>query len=169
MAGHDREEKRVQRALRDAALRAMEGVWKEASVEPNACATAQPALPPKAPEPKRTQIARPGAPEPAATGPRRAGADSDGAGAEPWREAFEERYGPGGPCMTGAVDAPLELEPRQLMAVRLMLSGRGVTEVARHLGVDRHTVSAWRKDPAFAREVRRMALEMPLPQETKDL
>jgi hypothetical protein len=55
-----------------------------------------------------------------------------------------------------------DLEPRQWTAVRLLLAGRCISEVARRLGADRHTVSAWTRDPAFRREVRRMAAELPL-------
>jgi hypothetical protein len=54
------------------------------------------------------------------------------------------------------------VKPRQLTAARLLLAGRCVSEVARQLGADRHTVSAWTKDPGFRREVRRMAVELPL-------
>jgi len=57
-----------------------------------------------------------------------------------------------------------DLEPRRLTAARLLLAGRCVSDVARSLGADRHTVSAWTRDPAFRREVRRMAVELPLDQ-----
>jgi hypothetical protein len=46
------------------------------------------------------------------------------------------------------------LQPRQVRAVRLLLAGHGVAEVARAVGVCRHTVSRWMKDPVFRAEVR---------------
>jgi hypothetical protein len=56
-----------------------------------------------------------------------------------------------------------DLPPRQIMAARLLLAGRRVTDVAAYLGVNRHTIAGWLRDPEFQHEVRRMALELPLP------
>ena len=56
-----------------------------------------------------------------------------------------------------------DLPPRQIMAARLLLAGRRVTDVAAYLGVNRHTIAGWLRDPEFQLEVRRMALELPLP------
>ena len=41
------------------------------------------------------------------------------------------------------------------MAARLLLSGRGVAEVAGELGVHPYTVSRWKRDPLFDAELRR--------------
>ena len=45
--------------------------------------------------------------------------------------------------------------PRQMLAARLLLSGRGVAEVAGELGVHPYTVSRWKRDPLFEAELRR--------------
>ena len=66
------------------------------------------------------------------------------------------------PSLPDARPAPA-LEPRRLMAARMLLSGRRITDVATALGIDRHTLLRWRRDPAFDGEVRRMAMEMPMP------
>ena len=50
------------------------------------------------------------------------------------------------------------------MAARMLLSGRRVTDAAAAIGIDRHTLLRWRRDPAFDGEVRRMAMEMPMPE-----
>ena len=57
---------------------------------------------------------------------------------------------------------PAALQPRQLTAARLLLAGRRVKDVAARLGVHRHTVSAWLKDPDFQQEVSRLATVQPL-------
>ena len=69
----------------------------------------------------------------------------------------------GAPRATRGRREAAPLPPRQLMAARLLLSGRGVTRVAAELGVTRHTVSRWMKDPRFDRAVRRMAAEVSVP------
>jgi hypothetical protein len=73
-------------------------------------------------------------------------------------------------CAAAAAGRPLryvpaerDLPPRQIMAARLLLAGFRMTDVAAHLGVNRHTIAGWLRDPEFQREVRRMAMEMPLP------
>lgn len=53
--------------------------------------------------------------------------------------------------------APAVLPPRQVLAVRLLMGGIGVTETAKHLGVCRHTIRRWMKTPLFQAEVRRQA------------
>ena len=59
------------------------------------------------------------------------------------------------------------LQPRQLTAARLLLAGWRVTAVAARLRIDRHTLSDWMKDPAFQREVRRMAVALPVDELVK--
>jgi hypothetical protein len=49
-----------------------------------------------------------------------------------------------------------ELSYRQLTAARLIVRGRGSVEVANHLGVNRHTVAIWKRNPAFRAEVERL-------------
>jgi hypothetical protein len=49
------------------------------------------------------------------------------------------------------------------MAARLLLAGQRVSHVADQLGLNRHTISGWLKSGAFQREVRRMAIELPIP------
>lgn len=48
------------------------------------------------------------------------------------------------------------LSYRQLTAARLIVRGRGSVEVAKHLGINRHTVAIWKRDPAFRAEVERL-------------
>ena len=55
------------------------------------------------------------------------------------------------------------LPPRRLMAARLLLSGRRVHQVAADLGVSRHSVSRWMKDPRFTEAVRRLVIEASPP------
>jgi transposase-like protein len=56
---------------------------------------------------------------------------------------------------TNPARADAALSTRQLAGLRLLLAGRGVSDVARELGVTRQTVGRWRRDPAFASEFRR--------------
>jgi hypothetical protein len=50
---------------------------------------------------------------------------------------------------------PAPLTPRQLHAARLLVAGHTVKSAAAHLGVNRHTVSEWKKNPDFQAEVQR--------------
>jgi hypothetical protein len=50
---------------------------------------------------------------------------------------------------------PPVLQPRQLSAIRLLILGRCGRDVARQLGVNEHTITRWRRLPAFAMELRR--------------
>jgi hypothetical protein len=59
------------------------------------------------------------------------------------------------------------LQPRQVLAARLLLAGMRVGEVAREICVCRHTIRRWMKDPAFAAEVRLQAARQPLPPRRK--
>lgn len=55
----------------------------------------------------------------------------------------------------GVKDPPgASLQPRQVRAVRLLLAGHQVRDVAKAIGVCRHTISRWMKDPVFRAEVR---------------
>ena len=47
------------------------------------------------------------------------------------------------------------MTPRKIGAARLLLAGYGVVEVAAAVGVGRHTITRWTKDPAFQAEARR--------------
>jgi hypothetical protein len=47
------------------------------------------------------------------------------------------------------------ITPLKIRAVRLLLAGGRVGQVASALGVSRHTVSRWQKEPAFQAEARR--------------
>jgi hypothetical protein len=49
----------------------------------------------------------------------------------------------------------MELTPRQVAAARLLALGRCGRAVAAEIGVNEHTVTRWRRVPAFATEVRR--------------
>jgi hypothetical protein len=64
---------------------------------------------------------------------------------------------------TQAGPAPAVLAPRQILAVRLLMMGMGVTEAARQVGVCRHTIRRWMKAPAFHAEARRQAAALPVP------
>jgi transposase-like protein len=44
---------------------------------------------------------------------------------------------------------------RSLSAVRLLILGRCGRDVARELGVNEHTITRWRRLPAFGEELRR--------------
>ena len=48
------------------------------------------------------------------------------------------------------------LNDRQLTAALLMVRGHGSVDIARALGVNRHTVAVWKQNPAFAIEVQRL-------------
>ena len=138
---------------------------------------------------KRTVPAPHGAPKPAAARPCEGPADPGmGRGGAPWgaaeddgdsgraarRAAFDQMFDRKYPELARARQAPPQrpapapqrppdpvLQPRQLTAARLLLAGWRVTAVAARLGVDRHTLADWMKDPAFQREVRRMAVALP--------
>ena len=73
-----------------------------------------------------------------------------------WPASLKEKY-------LGPAPRPGALPPRQVMAARLLLAGWRVSDVAAHLAVNRHTISAWLKDKQFQEEVRRMAMELPVP------
>jgi hypothetical protein len=47
------------------------------------------------------------------------------------------------------------LSPRKLAALRLLARGHGSQRVADHLGVNRHTIARWKREPAFAAELER--------------
>ena len=60
---------------------------------------------------------------------------------------------------------PTLLTPRQISAARLLVLGRCGRDVARELGVEEHTVTRWRRLPAFAAELarqQRLALKLQL-------
>ena len=69
------------------------------------------------------------------------------------------------PDMDPLLTRSARLPPRQVMAIRMLLAGRRIGDVAAHVGVNRHTVSAWLKQRPFQLEVRRMAMDLPLPEE----
>jgi hypothetical protein len=52
------------------------------------------------------------------------------------------------------------LSPQQLAAVRQLAQGAGSVRVARQLGVNRHTIARWKRDPRFVAELRRLQREM---------
>jgi hypothetical protein len=55
-------------------------------------------------------------------------------------------------------DSPgTSLTPKQRQALALLAEGASDSEVARRLKVNRHTIAAWRGDPAFASELRELA------------
>jgi transposase-like protein len=58
---------------------------------------------------------------------------------------------------TQPAPVPAVLAPRQVLAVRLLMVGMGVTDAAREVGVCRHTIRRWMKMPAFVAEARRQA------------
>jgi hypothetical protein len=47
------------------------------------------------------------------------------------------------------------LSVRQFAALRLLARGHGSQRVADHLGVNRHTIARWKREPAFAAELER--------------
>ena len=51
---------------------------------------------------------------------------------------------------------PRPLSDRQLTAARLIVRGYGSVEIAAHLGVNRHTVASWKRNPAFVIELQRL-------------
>jgi hypothetical protein len=83
------------------------------------------------------------------------------AGLEPVRKELEEKNGEGavgaqagtvgvrgGEATTGL--AIWGLRPEQERAITLLISGTGVTETAKEVGVSRQTLYAWMKDSKFA-------------------
>ena len=57
---------------------------------------------------------------------------------------------------TNPMTAPAaSLTPRQVAAARLLALGRRGTAVAAEVGVEKHTITRWRRSPAFAAEVSR--------------
>ena len=50
---------------------------------------------------------------------------------------------------------PAQLTPRQIAAARLLALGRTGRAVARELGLEEHTITRWRRLPAFLRELDR--------------
>jgi len=50
---------------------------------------------------------------------------------------------------------PRPLAPRQLIAARLLARGFGSVDVARHLGVDHHTIARWKRQPVFIAAIER--------------
>lgn len=48
------------------------------------------------------------------------------------------------------------LAPRQFRAAVLLVRGHTIKTVARHLGVNRHTVGEWLKRPDFQKELNRL-------------
>jgi Homeodomain-like domain len=59
------------------------------------------------------------------------------------------------PAHSGA-RAARELSPRQLAAARLLARGHGTMRVSGRLGVNRHTIARWKRDPLFAAELQRL-------------
>src|SRR5689334_15495205 len=53
-------------------------------------------------------------------------------------------------------DPTAALTPRQRHAARLLIAGQTAKGVAAELGIDRHTVSDWKKLPAFQAELTRL-------------
>lgn len=75
-------------------------------------------------------------------------------------DSAKQSHGGGPPTARGEANS---VTPLKIRAVRLLLAGRRVGEVASALGVCRHTVSRWQKQPAFQAEARRqMAAAVPL-------
>ena len=76
--------------------------------------------------------------------------------------AKRSQFGEAAPGIPAA--RPGALAPRKIRAARLLLAGGGVMEVAAAVGVSRHTITRWVKDPAFQAEARRQdAAAVPLP------
>jgi DNA-binding NarL/FixJ family response regulator len=50
-------------------------------------------------------------------------------------------------------EAKRPLTPRQKHAARLLFAGHSAKAIAAQLGVDRHTISDWKKLPAFQAEI----------------
>jgi hypothetical protein len=76
------------------------------------------------------------------------------------RERFEKTNPPGRPNPASPTPrrklAATSLSPRQLAAVRLFAAGTSVAEVAGRLKVSRQSLWKWRRQPAFAEEIRRV-------------
>jgi hypothetical protein len=62
--------------------------------------------------------------------------------------------------VSAACRSDMPLEPRQVMAARVLLSGMGTVQASARLGVERHAIWRWKKDPRFQAEVRRLAGEV---------
>ena len=60
-------------------------------------------------------------------------------------------------------EATADLTPRQRHAARLLIAGHTATAVAALLDVDRHTVSDWKKLPAFQAELTRLLNDLAPP------
>ena len=68
---------------------------------------------------------------------------------------------------TNPTAAPhIDLTTRQVAAARLLALGRCGRSVAREVGVNEHTVTRWRRMPAFANELRRQQ-ELVLAEEVR--
>jgi Helix-turn-helix of insertion element transposase len=76
------------------------------------------------------------------------------AGLEPVRKELAERSGEGAVSVGGGEGtsglAVGGLRPEQERAITLLISGTGVTETAKEVGVSRQTLYAWMKDSKFA-------------------
>jgi len=57
---------------------------------------------------------------------------------------------------TNPSDPPPSLQPRQLLAARMLTQGYSIVEVATHLGTARTTVWRWTRDRAFRAELRQL-------------
>ena len=60
----------------------------------------------------------------------------------------------------GKTNPPPPLTLAQHAAVRYLVRGYRVGQIARHLGVSRHTIKRWKHDPQFAAESERLRREM---------
>jgi hypothetical protein len=54
------------------------------------------------------------------------------------------------------------LTSRQHAALRLLVRGHGIERVARYVGVERHTIARWKRNPAFAAELDRLTRSLQL-------
>jgi hypothetical protein len=178
-------------SIREAARQELAAAMRRIALDPDgtgANAPREAAPPSPLAGAKRTVAAPRGAPPPAAAphaddGTGRGGApggaaarDGD-AGRAARRAAFDRDFDRMFPELArtarpapppAAAAQPPRLQPRQLTAARLLLASWRVTDVAARLGIDRHTLADWMKDPAFQREVRRMAVELPVDELTSD-
>jgi hypothetical protein len=59
-----------------------------------------------------------------------------------------------------ATGARRPLSLRQHAAARFLARGYGSVQIARHLGINRHTIGRWKRDPRFAGEVERLRREL---------
>jgi FixJ family two-component response regulator len=58
-------------------------------------------------------------------------------------------------CGTNPTPQSSQLSPRQVAAARLLILGRCGRDVARELEVEEHTITRWRRMPAFRAEIQR--------------